>query len=281
MSKLPSKVLMTGVEGLVARAVLAEFRREPGRFEVYGMDRRADPWDYKQRVAGCALPQDRLRMADLSDMVAVRRAVEGMDVVLHFATDGGGGEGERGGQAESIVGTYNVFEACRDAGVRRVVYASSAMVCWGYLQDEPYRAIRERRYDDLPAALPMVTKSSPPRPSDSESKSKLWGEVLGRRYADEHGLSVLCLRFGWVNDRDLPWDPELASLWCSQRDAVQMVRRSVEASEELRYEIFFGVSGNSRRWVDTDDAADLVGYVPLDRAEDHLDGAGNLLARVA
>lgn len=280
MSTSPTKVLMTGVEGLVARAALAEFRREPGRFEVYGMDRRSDPWDYRQRVAGRALPQDRLRIADLSDMGAVRRAVEGMDAVLHFATDGGGAEGEHV-QAESIVGTYNVFEACREAGVRRVVYASSAMVCGGYLQDEPYRSIRERRYDDLPAALPMVTKCSPPRPSDQESKSKLWGEALGRRYADEHGLSVLCLRFGWVNDQDLPWNPELASLWCSQRDAVQMVRRSVEASDAHRFDIFFGVSANLRRWVDIDDAKDLVGYVPLDRAEDHLDGSGKLLARVA
>ncbi len=278
MSSSPTKVLMTGVQGLIAGAALAEFRREPGRYEVYGMDRRSDPWNYKQRVAGRALPQDRLRIADLGDIQAVRRAVEGMDVVLHFGADAGSGPQEL---AASTLGTYHVLEACREASVRRVVYASSAMVCWGYLLEEPYRAIRERRYEDLPTALPMVTKSSLPRPSDREAAGKLWGEALGQAYSRVHGLSVLCLRFGWVNEQDSPWNPELASLWCSQRDAVQMVRRSVEASEDLRFEILFGVSANSRRWVDTDDAADLVGYVPLDRAEDRLDGAGKPLARVA
>jgi nucleoside-diphosphate-sugar epimerase len=281
MSASPTKVLMTGVQGLLAGAALAEFRREPGRYEVYGMDCRSDPWDYRQRVAGRALPQDRLRIADLSDIRAIRRAVEGMDVVLHFGADAAFGRGWQEEPAASIVGTYNIFEACREASVRRVVYGSSAMVCWGYLLEEPYRAIRERRYDDLPAALPMVTKSSPPRPSDREAVGKLWGEALGRAYSEAHGLSVLCLRFGWVNEQDSPWNPELASLWCSQRDAVQMVRRSVEASEDLRFGIFFGVSANSRRWVDTDDAADLMGYAALDRAEDHLDGSGKPLARVA
>jgi nucleoside-diphosphate-sugar epimerase len=268
MPASPTRVLITGVQGVIAGAVLADLRREVGRYEVYGVNRCANPWEYGDRVAGRALPQDRSRIADLSDIHAVRRAVEGMDVVLHLG-EGGPDAAWRDVLTSNVVGTYNVFEACREASVRRVVYASSAMVCWGYMQDEPYRAIRERRLDDLPTALPMVTKTSAPRPADTYAASKLWGEALGRVYADVHGLSVLCLRFGWVDDQDTPWKPDLESLWCSQRDAAQLVRRCVEAPGDLRFDVFFGVSANLRRWVDIDDARDRVGYAPVDRVEEH------------
>lgn len=270
----PTKVLITGVQGLIAGAVLADLRRSPERFEVYGVDRRPDPWDYDQRVAGRALPQDRFRIADLSDPHAVSRAVEGMDVILHFGAASRPEADWHDVLSSNIVGTYNVFEAARESGVQRVVYASSTMVCWGYLHDEPYRAIRERRWEDLPAALPMLTKNSATRPSDAYAASKLWGEALGRVYADVHGISVLSLRFGWVNEQDRPFKPELSSVWCSQRDAAQLVRRSIEAPADLRFDIYFGVSSNLRRWVDIDDARDRIGYAPADRAESHLDAAG-------
>jgi nucleoside-diphosphate-sugar epimerase len=270
----PTKILITGVQGLIAGAVLAELRRDSARYEMYGVDRRPEPWDYEERVAGRALPQDRFRIADLSDPHAVRRAVEGMDVVLHFGAASRPEADWHDVLSSNIVGTYNVFEASRECGVKRVIYASSTMVCWGYLLDEPYRAIRERRFDDLPAALPMLTKTSPPRPSDTYASSKLWGEALGRVYADVHGLSVICLRFGWVNERDLPWKPDLASVWCSKRDAVQMIRKSIEVTNDVRFDILFGVSANLHRWVDIDHARDVLGYAPQDRAEDHLDVTG-------
>ncbi len=270
----PTKILITGVQGLIAGAVLAELRRDSARYEMYGVDRRPEPWDYEERVAGRALPQDRFRIADLSDPHAVRRAVEGMDVVLHFGAASRPEADWHDVLSSNIVGTYNVFEASRECGVKRVIYASSTMVCWGYLLDEPYRAIRERRFDDLPAALPMLTKTSPPRPSDTYASSKLWGEALGRVYADVHGLSVICLRFGWVNERDLPWKPDLASVWCSKRDAVQMIRKSIEVTNDVRFDILFGVSANLHRWVDIDHARDVLGYAPQDRAGGHLDVTG-------
>ncbi len=270
MAASPTRVLITGVQGTIAGAVLADLRREVGRYVVYGVDRRANAWEYGDRVAGRALPQDRSRIAALSDIHAVRRAVEGMDVVVHLGEGNPDGDG-RDPPTNDVVGTYNVFEACREAKVRRVVYGSSAMVCWGYMRDEPYRAIRERRVDDLPTALPMVTKTSAPRPADTFAASKLWGEALGHVYADVHGLSVLCLRFGWVEGQQAPWKPELASLWCSRRDAAQLVRRCVEAPVDLRFDVFFGVSANLRRWVDIDDARDRVGYSPVDRVEERLE----------
>ena len=98
----------------------------------------------------------------------------------------------------NMIGAYHVFEACRDAGVRRVVYASSIMVNWAYWDDEPYRAIREGRYDEVPETLPLITYTDPPRPTEPYSASKVWGEAMGRIYAEQHGVSCLCIRIGWV-----------------------------------------------------------------------------------
>jgi len=273
MPSAPTKVLITGMQGLIASAVLADLRREPARYEVHGMDQRPEPWDYEQRVAGRALPPDRFRMANPCDPDAVRHAVEGMDVVVHFGTAGAPDAGWDDELVDDFAATYHVLEASRLAGVRRVIYSSTAMVCGGYLGDEPYRAIRERRFDDLPAALPMINESFPARPSDPTAADKLRGEALGRVYADVHALSIICLRFGCVNDRDFPFDPELASIWCSQRDAVQLVRKSIDAADEIRFDVFFGISANVRRWVDFGHAAAVLGYAPRDRAEARLNSA--------
>jgi nucleoside-diphosphate-sugar epimerase len=268
MHSTPTKVLITGLRGMIARATLAELRREPAKFEVHGVDTQAELWDDRQRGAGQALPADRLRIADFSDFHEVRQAVQGMDVVLVLDEN------------DDLCALQNLFKACVDASVGRVIYASSAMVCWGYTEKEPYRAIREGRFDDLPTAVPMLTTLSEPRPSE-EVTGKLWGEALGKRFADAHGLSVCCLRFGWINERDTPWDPQLASLWCSQRDAVQMVRRCIAGSDGGGFDIFFVLSANRRRWLDTDDALDRLGYVPMDGAVDTGHGPERRLACVA
>ena len=61
-----------------------------------------------------------------------------------------------------------------------------------------------------------------------------------------------------------------ASLWCSQRDVVQLVQRAIEAPADLRFDIFYGVSHNRWRWVDIDHPRQVLGYIPADSAEEKL-----------
>jgi len=61
------------------------------------------------------------------------------------------------------VGTYNVFEAARRAGVRRVIYASSGATVSDWERDEPYAALVGGRYDQV-AEWPILTHESPTRP---------------------------------------------------------------------------------------------------------------------
>jgi dTDP-4-dehydrorhamnose reductase len=194
-----------------------------------------------------------------------------MDVVVHMAA-----KADESAPWEQILhcnveGAYNVFEASRQAGVGRVVSASSVMVSWGYQLDEPYKAIKEGRFQDVPDEIPIVTHRDPVRPTEPYSASKVWGEALARVYADVHHLSCICLRIGWVNAQDRPWDPALVPVWSSQRDIVQLVERSINAPRALRFDIFYGVSDNRYRWVDIQHAREALGYVPQDRGEDHVE----------
>ena len=80
-------------------------------------------------------------------------------------------------------------------------------------------------------------------------------------------MSCICLRIGWVNAEDRPYLPEVGAVWCSQRDIVQIVQKSIEAPDHLRFDILYGVSNNKYRWVDIEHARESVGFVPQDRGE--------------
>jgi hypothetical protein len=59
------------------------------------------------------------------------------------------------------------------------------------------------------------------------------------------------------------------SVWCSQRDAVQAVERAIDAPADVRYAVVHVVSDNRFGYRDLEHARQVLGYVPLDRAEDH------------
>ena len=110
----------------------------------------------------------------------------------------------------------------------------------------------------------------PTRTRNLYASSKVWGEALARCYSDVHGLSCICIRIGWVVGEDRPPKPNAAYVWCSQRDMARLTACCLNAPETVRFDIFFGTSRNKLLWVDTDHAREVVGYEPLDNAEDYL-----------
>ena len=262
----PKKVLITGVHGLIAGVVYKRLTEAPGRYEVYGLARRRQPSERVAEGGAVDIPEERFHLADLSDFEAVKRAVEGMAVVVHMAADASGRQGFQSILPNNIKGAYHVFEACRLAGVKRVIFASSNQVCHGYRRKEPYGAIYDGRFEDVPEDIPMVTHESPTWPQNLYAGSKVWGESLARAYAHRHDMSCICLRIGWVVAEDRP--PRPTGTWCSQRDIAQLVERCIDAPESVRFDIFYGVSDNRYRWVDIEHARETIGYAPQDRGED-------------
>jgi nucleoside-diphosphate-sugar epimerase len=116
---------------------------------------------------------------DLRDLDTVRQAVEDVDYVLHQAAIASVIRSVRDPiptETANVVGTLNLLLGARDAGVRRVVYASSSSV-----------------YGDTPT-LPKV-ESMPLSPKSPYAVSKLAMEYHCRVFTDLHGLETVGLRY--------------------------------------------------------------------------------------
>ena len=233
------RVLITGASGGIGRRLR---KLLAGRYGTIRLSDRIVPNDLG--------PNEAFVTAELTDLAALETAATGMDGIVHLG--GMAVENDWPTILESnIIGTYNLFEAARRQGVKRVIFASSNHAI-GY-----YR--RSRRIDN----------QVQPRPDSRYGVSKVFGEALGALYADKHGLRVLCIRIGNVDDR--PVDKRRLSIWVHPEDLAALVRIGLE-HPTLHYEIVYGASANERSWWDNG-AAERLGYRPRHRAEDHLAAA--------
>jgi nucleoside-diphosphate-sugar epimerase len=265
------KVLTTGANGLIGNLVYAHLAAQPERYDAYGSARRFQPSVRVQTMSFTPIPEDKMRLADLSDYDAVQRMVEGMDVIVHMAASPDGDAPWETVLQSNIVGSYHLFEASRQAGVKRILYASTNMVIFGYMADEFYQtAFREGIEKIPPSEWPVIRHDQPARPTTYYACSKLFGESLAQMYAQVHKMSCLVLRIGWVTDNDKPAGRGGRILWCSHRDIVQLVERCIHAPQNLRFDIFFGQSDNLYNLVDIQHPRHVLGYAPQDRAEDYL-----------
>ena len=206
----------------------------------------------------------------VTDPEIVEKTVRGRDVVVHMAADPRPEAPWEDILNSNVIGTYHTFEASRLAGVKRIITASSGQATLGYRQDEPYRAITEERYDDVPDGFRLIDHLMPTRPENIYGCSKVWSEALARVYSGSQGMSCIALRIRWVLAEDRPPYLQARDVWCSQRDIAQLVERCINAPDSLRFDLFYGMSDNRYSWVDIDHPRQVVGYEPQDRAEDWL-----------
>jgi NAD+ dependent glucose-6-phosphate dehydrogenase len=249
----PTRVLITGAAGNLGSKLRQHLR---GRYEIRAIDK-----DPRGDVT--------ILKADLG--VWDQRWVDqfsGVDVVVHLAANATAQQAWPPLIEPNIDATIHVYQAAVLAGVRRVVYASSNHVMGGYKDD----AQVERLTTDLPP-LPGAhyVVDALARDSTPYGAAKLFGERLGKCYAEAQGLSVLAVRIGWVRPgenraSDVPNErgPWFRMMWLSNRDYCQLMERCIVADPSLRFAILNGMSANTgMRW-DIEPTRRLVGYEPQD-----------------
>jgi uronate dehydrogenase len=225
-------VLITGAAGNVG----GHLRRElSGKFNL----RLSDIVPIKDLAPG-----EKSAHGDVAKMADMLRVTKGVDAIVHLGGFSAEGPWESILQA-NIIGCYNVFEAARRNGVKRVLFASSNHAAGFYKRDVK---IDHRVY---------------PKPDSRYGVSKAFGEQLGSLYADKYGLEVFCMRIGNVNP--VPPDKRRLSIWISPRDLARLVSVGIE-NPNISFEIVYGVSDNKRSWYDNSNARRL-GYLPQDDAE--------------
>lgn len=233
------RVLITGAAGGIGRRLRRLLR---GIYPALRLSDKVTPDDLAD--------DEEFVAADLGDLAAVEAALAGVDGVIHL----GGMSVENDWETilhANIIGTRNLFEAARRHGVERVVFASSNHAVGFYP--------RRRR----------IGTEALVRADSRYGVSKAFGEAMGALYADKHGLRVLAIRIGNVDDR--PVDKRRLSIWIHPEDLVQLVRIGLE-HPALHYEVVYGASDNERSWWDNE-AAFRLGYRPRWRAEDYRDQA--------
>ncbi|WP_232628108.1 NAD-dependent epimerase/dehydratase family protein [Methylobacterium sp. Leaf118] len=183
------------------------------------------------------------RPADLADGPALLDLAEGCDAIVHF-----GGQSREGPWSSvlpsNVVGTYNVYEAARQRGVGRVVYASSIHTVGFHERTTP------------------IDAAAPVRPDSLYGVSKTFGESLSRYYFDKFGIETVCLRIGSCFPE--PNDRRHLITWLSYRDLRQLVFKALEA-ERVGHLIAMPTSDNGPSFWD-DRAARILGFRPVDSA---------------
>jgi CDP-glucose 4,6-dehydratase len=178
-----SRSLVTGAHGFVASHLVAALlargdevrvldRPDPRIADVGG--RRSSGLD----LLGLRSEVD-LAEGDLRDGDSVGAAVANCDAVFHLAAQtivGVARESPLETLEVNVRGAWNVFEACREHGTSRVVFASSDKA-YGASPELPYR-------EDFPlrAAYPY-------------DASKAAADIIARSYANAYGLPLAVTRF--------------------------------------------------------------------------------------
>jgi len=179
--------------------------------------------------------------------------MRGIETVVHLAATPDRADFLTDLVPNNIAGTYNVYEAAAAAGVRRVVYASTARVASGVRPDPSESPISAA--DGLwPLVLYALTKCC--------------GELMGRIY-ERRGLSVICARIGWYPRNRGEVQRMAQSEWgrrvyLSHRDAVHFFRRAVEAPSVPFVQLFVSSRNDDASAFDLEAAKAAIGYQPID-----------------
>jgi UDP-glucose 4-epimerase len=170
-----------------------------------------------------------LVLGDIRDGDAVEGALKGLDAVIHLAAAGsviGSIADPMANFEANVLGTFQVLDAARRAGVERTVQASTGGALIG-------------------DATPPVNEQSLPKPLSPYGASKLAGEGYAHAFAKAYGLRTVAVRFGNV------YGP-----WCARkRGVINVYFESLHDGVPL---IIYGDGTASRDYVHVSDIAQAL-----------------------
>ncbi len=227
------RLLLTGAAGGLGRQLRPRLKAHCAQLRL------SDIADLGVAAAGEELVPAALERAD--DML---RLLDGVDAVVHL-----GGVSVEGPFAPilsaNIVGAYNLYEAARRHGVKRIVFASSNHVTGFYKQSET-----------IDARMPV-------RPDGHYGLSKAFGENLAQFYFDRYGVETVSLRIG--SSFAEPKDRRMLATWLSFDDLERLVVASLTAPV-VGHTVVYGMSDNTTTWWDNTPARH-IGFRALDSSE--------------
>ncbi len=247
------RIAVTGAAGTIGRRLCEDLARD---HDVVRIDIR-----------------DAEVLADVRDLKTMLAALAGCETAIHLAGTVAVDAAWEDVYGTNIGGTYNVYEAARANGLKRIIFASSNhAVGMNEVENAP------RIYE--PAFGRTIGTDDPYRPDGLYGVWKAFGEVLGRYYSDAFGLQVACVRIGSITDADDPRHESVrqssswlhltdeqkfaryAATWMSQRDFARLIRAIL--ARDVTFAIVYGVGDNATRFWDLEAGRAIYGFWPLD-----------------
>ena len=245
MSTVPHRVLVTGCAGAVGRPVCRALAAA-GHY-VRGFDRT------DRKIAGV---QENFS-GDLSGPGAAQLALAaaGMDSIIHLAATPEVADFVADLVPNNVVALYQVFEAARTRGIKRVIVASSVRVVVGRAREQRVLGVDEVA------------------PNDIYGVTKCLAEDMGRMYASRYDLSVIAARLGCVvrDEEELAGFNRMSAEWqqrslLSQDDAGRFFIKAVEA-EGVKFAVLYALSRRTAlAGYDLEPGRRIIGFEPQDVA---------------
>ncbi|MBA3378558.1 MAG: NAD(P)-dependent oxidoreductase [Chloroflexia bacterium] len=238
------KILITGARGRIGTC-LTEGLKDRYDLRLHNRTPETQPDNYEHATAV------------LNDYDAVRAMMDGVDTVIHMAANPSVQAPWDDILNDNIIATRHILEAAKEAGARRVIFASSNHSMGMYDRDGEW----------------PVYVSMPVRPDSHYGASKVIGEVFGRYYYDAFGLEFISLRIGWFTERKNLVSRKdhsiLRAMWLGPKDMVNVTLGAIETT--VPFGIYYAISENpDRRWDITNTIIDL-GYRPVERWDEYLE----------
>jgi nucleoside-diphosphate-sugar epimerase len=230
---------MTGAAGNMGRLLRPLLRRDDRILRLADLTEIEDVQAGEETIA-----------ADVTDPDAMAKACQGVDAVLHL----GGISLEAAFEdvlAVNVVGTQNLLRAAVEAGVPKVLLASSNHAAGFY------------RREQVPPGSDGLPDEAPARPDTFYGWSKAAIESLGSLYHSRYGIDVTALRIGTCFVE--PTDVRSLSTWLAPRDAARLVEAAL-SQPQPGFRVVWAISDNTRRWWSLSGSRAL-GYEPAENAE--------------
>jgi nucleoside-diphosphate-sugar epimerase len=254
MEIIMKNILVTGSSGLIGTILLKKFNK----YNLIGIDLKENNYENFEK-------------ADISDQSNLQRIMQKNNIctVVHLAGNASVNADWNSLLKNNFNGTFNVFDACKESGVNKIIFASSNHAVGLFENDSPYKQIVKGEYEKVSSDYSLIKPSCEVRPDSLYGVSKAYGENLGRFYFESYGINVACLRIGSVIQDDNPLfknSNRFFSTWCSHTDISGLIEACID-SDKIGYNIFYGVSDNKWKIWDISNLNKKLSFIPKSNAE--------------
>ena len=236
------RVLLTGAAGLVGNALWKAWEKED-KYDLTLVVHVKDVEDAKSRI----------ERADIRDYARMRELCQNQDVLVHLAYVSQQHLGKNENEITDIGASMLLFEAAREEGIKKIVYASTNHVTgWNERLHSP----------------PVFSTGDQFRPDSWYGAMKGMTEVAGRYLSNAFEIAFISIRIGSFSGKYEPRNLRHCSTFLTPRDCAQLFTLAVDYEGPEKYIVTYGISGNTdgyqNSFLDIRTAVEVLGYKPQD-----------------